>query len=142
MVGGLDQDSREAIVDAISRAEDLTSGEIRVHIQSKCRGDVMRKALRIFRRLRMERTRERNGVLVFIALDSRRFAILGDRGIHECVGDGFWGKTRDIMGSYFAKGLIKEGVVAGVMSVGEQLKKFFPAKSQDVNELPDKVTES
>jgi len=130
------------IIDAISRAEDLTSGEIRVHIQSKCRGDVMQKALKTFRRLRMERTRERNGVLIFVALDSRKFAILGDRGIHECVGDAFWGKTRDIMGTYFTKGHIKEGVVAGVMSAGEQLKKFFPLKPGDVNELPDTVTES
>ena len=131
----------EAIVDAISRAEDLTSGEIRVHLQKKCRGDVMEKTLQVFKRLRMDRTKDRNGVLIFIALDSRKFAIVGDRGIHERVGDEFWGKTRDIMGTYFAKGLVKEGVVAGVMSVGEQLKKFFPAKPKDVNELPDKVTE-
>lgn len=142
MVKALDKKSKEEIVQAISEAEDLTSGEIRVHLEPKCRGDVLQKARRLFSRLKMHRTKERNGVLIYVALDSRKFALVGDSGIHARVGDEFWSRTRDIMASYFMKGLIKEGIIAGVGNAGERLKLYFPVKSRDANELPDTITGS
>ncbi|MGH7197174.1 MAG: TPM domain-containing protein [Candidatus Omnitrophota bacterium] len=138
----LDKKDRKEIEKAIDQAEDLTSGEIRVHVQSRSGGDVLKDAQKTFIRLKMHRTRERNGVLIFIALKTRTFAILGDREIHARVGgDAFWNATRDIMASYFAKNEVREGILAGVLSAGKELGKHFPSGPGDRNELPDTVTE-
>ena len=94
----------------------------------------------MFHRLRIQKTRHRNGVLIFVALDSRKFAILGDSGIHHHVGDSFWSQTRDKMTACFSIGHIKEGIVAGVLSVGEKLKIHFPEETHDKNELSNEVT--
>jgi uncharacterized membrane protein len=137
----LTKDDRRAIEKAIDEAENLTSGEVRVHLQTRCGGDILKDARKAFTRLRMHRTKERNSVLIFIALKSRAFAILGDRGIHERAGDAFWGATRDIMASYFAKGAFREGITAGVLSAGRELQRHFPLRRGDANELSDTVTE-
>ena len=138
---GFDKAAKKEIEQAIDRAESRTSGEIRVHLKARAGGDVLRDARKTFSRLKMHRTRERNSVLIFIALKSRAFAIVGDEGIHARAGDAFWNATRDIMASYFAKNQIKEGILAGVLSAGDKLKENFPRKSGDINELPDTVTE-
>ena len=140
MVNFLDKNLKKEIVHAITLAEKMTSGEIRVHIQSRCKEDVFHDAKKVFHRLKMHKTKERNGVLIFIALKSKKFAILGDKEIHEQVGDAFWNETRDVMIEHFKKNQIKEGIVAGIMSVGEKLKIHFPKKSDDKNELPDTVS--
>ncbi len=140
MVKYPDRNDKREIVRAIQEAERLTSGEIRVHLKKKCGDDVFWEAKKVFERLRMHRTKEKNGVLIFVALGSRRFAVLGDSGIHREVGDNFWKEARDTVAAYFSKGEIKEGIVAGVLSVGEKLKKHFPAKRGDRDELPDTVT--
>ena len=137
----LDKAAKAQVVEAIRQAEGLTSGEIRVHLKKKCGEDVLAEAKKVFSKLRMHRTRERNAVLIFVAWESRQFAILGDRGIHERVGDLFWAETRDTIVSYFSKGQMKEGIVAGVRSVGEKLKAHFPVKAEDINELSNTVTE-
>jgi uncharacterized membrane protein len=137
----LNKDDRRAVEKAIDDAENLTSGEIRVHLQSRCGPDILKDAKKAFVRLHMHRTRERNAVLIFIATRSRAFAILGDRGIHERAGDAFWDATRDIMNSYFAKGAFREGITAGVLSAGRELRKHFPLRHGDANELSDTVTE-
>ncbi len=131
---------KERIARAIVEAEKMTSGEIRVHVASKCGDDVLAHAKKVFERLRMHRTQEKNAVLIFVALRSKKFAILGDSGIHRRVGDLFWQEARDRMLSHFSKDEILEGIVAGVLSVGEKLKKFFPVKNDDKNELSDAVT--
>lgn len=132
---------RELIAQAIVEAEKMTNGEIRVHLTRNCPEDVMTHAQKVFSRLKMQDTKERNAVLIFVATQSKKFAILGDRGIHTHVGEDYWQKTRDLMFSYFSKNQISEGIVAGILSVGEKLKKHFPAAPHDKNELSNKVTE-
>jgi uncharacterized membrane protein len=90
----------------------------------------------------MHRTRLRNGVLIFVSAKSHEFAIIGDQGIHERVGASFWEAVRDRMGIQFAKGELKEGILEGVRSAGEQLKAYFPLEKDDRNELHDDVTTS
>ena len=135
MVAFLDKNLKREIIHTITEAEKLTSGEIRVHIQSKCKEDVFSEAKKVFHRLKMHKTLNRNGILIFIALKSKHFAILGDGGIHEKVGNNFWNETKDIMTEYFKKDQIKEGIVAGIKSIGEKLKEHFPRKNDDKDEL-------
>ena len=134
--------AKKKIVEAITAAEKLSSGEIRVHVRSRCGEDALHEAKKVFHRLKMHKTRERHGVLIFVALESRRFAILGDRGIHGPAGGDFWACARDVMAGHFSKGRILEGIVAGIEKAGEELKKHFPNDKQDRNELPDTVTGS
>ena len=129
-------------MNAIAIAEKMTSGEIRIHIQLKCKEDVFSEAKKVFHRLKMHKTKERNGVLIFLTLDTKMFAILGDSGIHEKVGDSFWNTIRDKMTEYFKKDQIKEGIIVGIKDVGEKLKKYFPKNIVDKNELSNSVSES
>ncbi|PIU40072.1 MAG: hypothetical protein COT00_03590 [Candidatus Omnitrophica bacterium CG07_land_8_20_14_0_80_50_8] len=138
---GFDREAKNELIEAIAEAERMTSGEIRVHVQKQCKGDVMREAKKVFHRLKMHKTRHHNAVLIYIAFESRCFAILGDRGIHHYVGDSYWSQTRDKMASYFAKGQLKEGIIAGILSVGEKLKAHFPLDAVDKNELSNEITE-
>ncbi|HLD69995.1 MAG TPA: TPM domain-containing protein [Candidatus Omnitrophota bacterium] len=141
MVNFLDKEDKKKVIEAIRRAENATNGEIRVHLKAKCKDDPMKEARKVFQALAMYHTRERNSVLIFVALKSKRFAIIGDQGIHERVGDSFWNQTRDLMADYFSKGQMRQGIIAGVHSVGEKLGIFFPKTSQDSNELSNRVTE-
>ncbi len=137
----LDKESKKEIVSAIKKAEEMTSGEIRVHIQNKCTGDAFEYGKKMFQKLKMDKTKDRNGVLIVVAENSKKFAILGDRGIHEKVGDDFWNETRDVMLNHFKKDNLKEGIIVGVLSVGEKLKKYFPYAKDDKNELSNSVSE-
>ena len=132
---------KNKITEAIALAEQNTSGEIRVHVAPLCKLHPMVEAKKIFTRLKMDKTAERNGVLIFVALKSHQFAIIGDQGIHEKVGEDFWNKTRDVMLSHFEQGDITGGIVAAVHDAGERLKEFFPKKDNDQNELSNTVTE-
>ena len=138
MVGPLD---KKAVIEAIRDAERGTSGEIRVHLHRVPTNDALSDARKLFKRLGMHRTQERNGVLLFIAPKSQTFAIVGDEGIHARVGDAFWNTTRDRMQKEFSQGRLQEGVLAGVRSAGERLKEYFPAKRDDRDELSNEVTE-
>lgn len=140
MVTPLDKQAIKAIEAAIGEAEKHTSGEIRVHLLKSCKGDPMDQAGKIFARLRMHKTQWRNSVLILVALQSRNFVIFGDQGIHEKVGDAFWNETRDRMLSHFRKAQIKEGIISGVLNVGEALKAYFPISQDDKNELANQVT--
>ena len=137
----LDKQAKQMIVEAIRSAEKETSGEIRVRVKARCGQDPMKEAQKVFRRLGMHRTRERNAVLIFVAFKSRCFAIFGDEKIHEKVGGQFWNATRDTMNSFFLKGDILGGITAGVRSAGERLKTHYPRKSDDKNELSNTVSE-
>ena len=128
------------IADAIADAELETSGEIRVHIEPRLKGDALERAVLIFRRLKMDRTKERNGVLILIALKSRAFAILGDVGISEKAPPDFWNITRDLMQAYFREDRFLEGVIAGVHKAAESLRTHFPHRRDDTNELSNDVT--
>lgn len=128
------------IVQAIKAAEHRTSGEIRVHIESVCKGDVLDRAAWIFKSLKMHKTDLRNGVLIYLSTTDRKFAIIGDAGINAVVPVGFWNDVKDLMISHFSKGNIAEGFITGIARVGEKLKEFFPYQEDDVNELPDEIS--
>ena len=131
----------ERVEDAVREAESHTTGEIRVALARwYFWGDVQRAAGRAFRRLHMERTRHRNGVLVFVAGRRRALAIVGDRGIHERVGDEFWRATVSDMCAAFHGGDLTGGTVRAVETIGRALAQHFPLGSgPNPNELPDSV---
>lgn len=129
-----------AIKDAISTAEKNTSGEIRVHIEDSFKGDVLDQAAFIFRQLRMHETEQRNGVLIYLAVTNRKFAIIGDAGINSKVPEGFWDHIREIMTEHFRNNRFAEGLVEGIILTGEKLVEFFPYLTNDTNELPDDIS--
>ena len=132
-------EQEKEIVRSIAEAEKMTSGEIRVHITEKKEKDSMESAVAVFKELKMYKTQARNGVLIHICFGSRTFAIYGDKGIHEKVGDTFWEETKEKMQRQFSKENWVEGIKEGVLSVGEKLKEFFPFNEDDINELSDEI---
>jgi uncharacterized membrane protein len=139
LVHGIDVDRVEAAVRAAERG---TSGEIRVALaRFYFWGDVQRAAERAFRRLHMERTRQRNGVLIFIAPLRRTLAIVGDQGVHEKVGGAFWRGLVSLTVESFRTGELTPGIVHAVEAIGHALTAIFPAVAGlDTNELPDTVS--
>ncbi len=135
-------DQKERIMDAIRQAEDQTSGEIRVHVETSAGGrEPMARAQTVFDALGMARTELRNGVLIYLAVSDRKFAILGDQGINQVVPEHFWEEIKDRMHDLFTEGRFVEGITSGILSVGEHLKRHFPCQSDDVNELCDDISE-
>jgi uncharacterized membrane protein len=132
----------QRIVAAIAAAEARSRGEIRVHVADGPVEDVERAGASIFEQLGMTRTAERNGVLLFVAPASQRFAVLGDTGIHESCGSGFWAAVAEAMAAEFRAGRFTDGIVAGVQAVGDALARHFPRQGgeTDRNELPDAVS--
>jgi uncharacterized membrane protein len=126
--------------DAIKEAEGETSGEIRVHIETKLSGNVLDRAAWIFKRIGMLETQNRNGVLFYFALQNREFAIIGDGGINSKVPENFWDKIKKILQEHFSNGKYAEGLVEGILMAGMQLKEHFPRQKDDKNELPDKIS--
>jgi uncharacterized membrane protein len=133
-------EDQQAIQQAIADAEGNTSGEIRVHIDHKCPGDPYERAIQVFQALKMHETSQQNGVLIFVATESHKMAIVGDKGINAVVPDHFWEDERDLMITYFKEGDFVGGLTRGIHLVGEQLKAFFPYTSDDKNELSNEVT--
>lgn len=136
----LTKDECRRLVEAIDRAERETSGEIRIHIESHCEDDPKERALRTFRILNMSRTAERNGVLIYVASLSHKFAVIGDRGINAKVPAGFWKDVVAAIGANFSKGLYAEGLLEAVEMTGRKLKAYFPYSKDDVNELPNDLS--
>ena len=128
------------IVKAISLAEKQTSAELRVHADRYCKGDPVNKAANVFKRLKMNRTEERNGVLIYISVLDHKFAIIGDAGINDKVLPDFWETTRDKMLLEFKKGNLVEGIIKGIEEAAIQLAKHFPLKSDDKNELSNDIS--
>ncbi len=127
---------------AIAAAEQRTSGEIRVHLEKKCAPDqAYAEAVRWFEKLRMHQTQERNGILFFLAPESRAFAVVGDSGIHACVGESFWIDVREVALAHFREGRLGDGLVAAIHLCGEQLHAHFPFDgTTDQNELSDEIS--
>lgn len=134
------EEQKAEIVNAIKEAELNTSGEIRVHIEKNCPEDVLDRAAFIFEKLKMHKTKLRNGVLFYLAVQDRKFAILGDAGINAKVPEGFWDNIKETMLNHFKNGEFTRGLSEGIKMTGEQLKKHFPWKSDDVNELSDEIS--
>lgn len=131
---------REKIVNSIIEAERNTSAEIRVHIDSKCSGSPLDEATKVFAKLNMHKTELRNGVLVYVAVNSRKCAIIGDVGINSKVNPEFWDECYAVMKSHFSLGDYAEGVAKAVFMSGKELKKHFTYSSDDINELPDEIS--
>ncbi len=140
MIKFFNEEEETLIIDSIRSAERNTSGEIRVHLEDKCKGDIMKKAIKTFKRLGMEKTKDRNGVLLFLAPERKEFVILGDEGINNIVGQHFWEEERDLMLSYFREEKFAEGIAAAIEQIGEKLRAHFPYQSDDQNELPDDIS--
>lgn len=132
-------DEQERIVNAIRLAEQQTSGEIRVYTESRCRFvDPIDRAAEVFWGLKMDMTKDRNGVLVYIAMKDRQFAILADQGIHEKVGQTFWNEEVSVMKKHFINALPADAIEAVITDVGQALRTHFPFdRATDKNELPD-----
>lgn len=130
-----------AIVKAIQLAETHTSGEIRVHIEPVFEGDVMDRAKAVFNELKMYQTEQRNGVLFYVATKTRKFALLGDKGIYEKVPEDFWESTKNKVIKQFKQGAYAQGLIEGIQEAGIQLKTYFAYDhSNDQNELTDEIS--
>ncbi len=136
-----DQLDDARVVAAIAEAERRTSGEIRVFVSSRALGgdDVLRRAQARFEKLGMTATAERNGVLLYFLPRDRKFAILGDRGIHGKCGAELWNAIAARLRARLAGGEFTDGVVEAITRAGEALAEHFPARPGGANELPDRV---
>lgn len=136
----LTADQQLTVVNAVRLAEKGTSGEIRIHIDGRCNGDPVKRAEEVFGKLGMHRTELRNGVLIYLACNSKVFAIVGDKGINDIVPEGFWADITEMMGREFRNGRFAEGLEKAAVMVGEKLKEYFPYQTDDVNEQPDDIS--
>lgn len=136
----LTSEEEQEIVAAIGKAEKNTSGEIRVHIEKETSIAAIDRAVEVFHHLHMGNTQERNGVIIYVAVKSKQFAIYGDKGINEKVTDDFWDSTKDVMAKQFQDGNFKQGLIDGVLNAGDQLKTHFPYQDDDINELSNEIS--
>tara|TARA_B110000285_G_C15106595_1_gene608406 strand:- start:631 stop:1065 length:435 start_codon:yes stop_codon:yes gene_type:complete len=134
------KDQQTQIVNAIKEAELNTSGEIRVHVEEHCKVNVMDRAAYVFALLKMHKTQLRNGVLFYLAIKDRKFAILGDGGINKLVEDTFWDEIKSYVLSQFKAGEHTKGLSEGIIKAGDQLKAQFPYQEDDINELDDEIS--
>jgi uncharacterized membrane protein len=134
------KEQKELIKSAVQEAELNTSGEIRVHIDNKCKEDVMDRAAWWFAKLEMHKTELRNGVLFYLAVKDRKFAILGDSGINAVTPDNFWDDIKQRMAGHFAEKDFTGGLREGILMAGDALKEQFPHQKDDVNELSDEIS--
>ena len=130
----------QEIIAAIGVAEKNTSGEIRVHIEKENTIAPLDRAMEVFRNLNMENTQERNGVIIYVAVKSKHFAIYGDKGINEKVSADFWDSTKEVMQNHFKNGNFKQGLIDGILKAGDQLKTHFPYQNDDTNELSNEIS--
>ena len=133
-------EGQRRIADAITAAERHTTGEICVLVTPRCRGDVMKRATRTFNRLHLYTTKRRNAVLIFVAYDARKFAILGDTGINDVVPQGFWDGEVEELGRYLKAGRPVDGLCEIIARIGERLSEYFPGERDDENELSNEVS--
>ena len=136
----LTAEDEQEIVTAITIAEKNTSGEIRVHIENSSKKPPLERAKEVFLTLGMDKTDARNGVLFYIGVSDKSFAIIGDEGIDKKVEADFWNMTKDTVISHFKNQKYKDGLVAGILSAGERLKTFFPYQENDSNELSNEIS--
>ncbi len=133
-------EQEQEIVDAIRLAEKNTSGEIRVHLEKSTKKDTLERAKEVFYFLKMDTTKEHNGVLFYVAVDDKKFSIIGDKGINDLVPDDFWNSIKENVIGQFKKGNYTEGLKQGILESGVKLKQYFPYQSHDKNELPDSIS--
>ena len=138
----LSKEEEQEIVQAIVEAEKNTSGEVRVHLENHSNKTPLERAQEVFFELKMEATNDRNGVLFYVSVTDKKFAIIGDQGINELVATDFWNATKEIVLNHFKQGAFKQGLVEGILSAGNQLKAYFPYQSDDEDELSNEISKS
>ena len=132
----------DRIVRTLKNAEASTSGQIRVFIQrGRLEGDALPVAQKKFHRLGMEKTRERNAVLIFVVPRARKFAVIGDEGVHQKCGDEFWRRLVDRMRVHFQHENFTDALAEAVEETGKLLARYFPKMSSSQNELSDDIVE-
>jgi len=131
---------KAVLVKEIESAELMTSGEIRVHIESNCSSDPVARAVAVFNTLKMYRTKDRNAVLIYIAYHSRKLAIIGDSGINAVVPEGFWDDVKEVLLWHFATGNVVEGLKQARAMAGAKLKEYFPYQTDDTNEQSNEIS--
>jgi len=136
----LSEKEEKQIVAAIKKAERNTSGEIRVHIEKSTSKDTLERAKEVFYYLKMDETKDKNGVLFYLAVHDKKFAILGDIGIDSKVPKDFWLSITNTVMQEFKKGNYALGLEKGILETGEKLKEFFPYQDDDINELTDEIS--
>ena len=130
----------EDLVNAIVELEKSTVGELRVHFEDLCPDAPMDRAVELFNKLEMYRTDHKTGILIYVAADDHKLAIIGDKGIHAVLGDQYWLDIMNEMKSKFAHESIYSGVLFGVLAVGEKLKEHFPETRKSENELSNEIS--
>ena len=137
----LTKQEEEEIVEAIRKAEKTTSGEIRVHIEKTHEAkDIFERAMEVFHLLKMDNTKEENGVLIYVAVEDRDFVIYGDTGINKVVPKDFWESTKDAIVAQFKSGNFKQGLIDGILKAGQELQHHFPWDTDDSNELSNTIS--
>lgn len=136
----LSKEDCKKVEEATIESEKLTSGEIRVHIESHCDGDPMEAAREVFSGIGMDKTGLKNGVLIYLAIKDKEFTIIGDEGINSKVPENFWEDVKNEMEALFKEGKFTEGIIAGVKKSGEKLREFFPLEKDDRDELPNTIS--
>ena len=136
----LSQAQKKQITDAISQAERETNGEIRLHLEQRCKEDVLDRAAFIFEKLGMHKTAERSGVLFYVSYEDHKLAIIGDAGINAKVPENFWDHVKDHLISEFKNGNYATALSEGIVMAGEQLKSHFPKGSNNPNELSNEIS--
>ena len=131
---------QQSLIAAITQAELHTSGEIRLHLENFCFGNEVKTAQKVFGKLGMRKTAERNGVLIYIATLSRKVAIIGDEGIHQKLGTAYWEKLVADLIQQFKSDKKAPALAGAIIECGQQLGKFFPLKDDDKNELSNSIS--
>ncbi|WP_405564693.1 TPM domain-containing protein [Polaribacter sp. Asnod6-C07] len=136
----LTKEEEQEIIEAIRIAEKNTSGEIRVHIEATADKDHYERSLEVFHLLKMNNTKDENAVLIYVAVNDKKFVVYGDKGINKVVPKDFWNSTKDVMQNHFKNANFKQGIVDGVLKAGEELKTHFPWQIDDENELSNEIS--
>lgn len=136
----ISKSGQESVAQAVAAAERATSGEVCVHMTPRCSGDVMKRAVKVFNQQRLYQTRQRNAVLIFVAYESRKIAILGDAGINERVPQGYWDAQLATLAKALSAGQTVEGLCQVISEIGQKLSALFPPLPDDENELPNEIS--
>lgn len=136
----LESEAEKRIVSEIATAESGTRAEIRVHLAAKVRKDPYSDAIVVFKKLGMQKTELRSGILIYVIPSEKKFAIIGDVGIHEKVTDAFWQDVSHKMTQAFQTGDIAEGIALGIAEAGLKLKAFFPWDGHNPNEMSNEIS--
>jgi uncharacterized membrane protein len=136
----LTTDQQQEIIAAIKEAEKNTSGEIRVHLESLCKIEPTERAVQVFKKLGMHKTELKNGVLFYLATQSKKIAVIGDKGINDKVESNFWMSIKETVLNDFSKNNYTEGLKKGILETGLKLSMHFPYQKNDINELSDDIS--